>query len=241
MRKQTEAVSIDFGKSIRYFPYVGVLIGCILCMTYDFFYMLTQNLRLSVLITLAFQVYLTGALHYDGFMDSMDALFSHRSVEDRLQIMKDSRIGSYAAMGVLFLVLLKWEVLSSMPFIYGMMALFLVEVINKIGLAMSIFHFRYARKQGLGELFSTFCIEDVKWMYGHAILCLLAILSVCLYFHLFYIFWGAILVTICHLSMQMFINLRVQCAIGGLTGDTYGFSHEIAALFSYFVMYVYFI
>ena len=53
-------------------------------------------------------VLLTGALHEDGFADACDGLGGGWTIEERLRIMKDSRIGTYGALGLVFIVMLKF-------------------------------------------------------------------------------------------------------------------------------------
>ena len=51
--------------------------------------------------------FITGALLLDGLMDSADGLFSGRSKERSLEIMKDSHVGAFGVLSVLLIVLLK--------------------------------------------------------------------------------------------------------------------------------------
>ena len=62
----------------------------------------------AVLLGLGVGVLLTGALHEDGFADTCDGFGHGGTPEEKLRIMKDSRIGTYGALGILLLVLLKF-------------------------------------------------------------------------------------------------------------------------------------
>ena len=62
----------------------------------------------AVLLGLVIGVLLTGALHEDGFTDTCDGFGHGGSTEEKLRIMKDSRVGTYGALGILLLVLLKF-------------------------------------------------------------------------------------------------------------------------------------
>ena len=53
-------------------------------------------------------VLLTGANHLDGFMDSCDGMVAGRSPQERLAIMRDSRVGSFGVVGVFCLLLVKY-------------------------------------------------------------------------------------------------------------------------------------
>ena len=63
---------------------------------------------LAVLLGLVIGVLITGALHEDGFADTCDGLGHGGSIEEKLRIMKDSRIGTYGTLGILLLVQLKY-------------------------------------------------------------------------------------------------------------------------------------
>ena len=56
----------------------------------------------------------TGALHEDGLSDTADGLLGGRDRARRLEIMKDSRIGSYGALALILICLLQWSALSAL-------------------------------------------------------------------------------------------------------------------------------
>jgi adenosylcobinamide-GDP ribazoletransferase len=64
-------------------------------------------------LTLALLVLLSGGLHEDGLADAADGLFGGHTAERRLEIMKDSRIGSYGAMALVLVLILRWSALSA--------------------------------------------------------------------------------------------------------------------------------
>ena len=66
------------------------------------------NLPISILLGMIVSVLLTGALHEDGFVDTCDGLGGGWTSEERLHIMKDSRIGTYGAVGLVMLLLVKF-------------------------------------------------------------------------------------------------------------------------------------
>ena len=80
------------------------------------FYGLNMGLCLpfAVGLSLAASVWITGAFHEDGWADTCDALGGHVSRERALEIMKDSRIGTYGAVGLVLMLGLKAAVLVSL-------------------------------------------------------------------------------------------------------------------------------
>lgn len=86
-------------RALKYFPVVGVLIGLLSTVTLlvaGYFW----NDFLAALLAVAASMAVTGALHEDGVADTADAFGGGRSVEQRLEIMKDSRIGTYGAVAL---------------------------------------------------------------------------------------------------------------------------------------------
>ena len=101
----------------RYFSLVGCLVGGVSAGVWLLAQMLFSassgtatdaTLPSAVLLGMIASVLLTGALHEDGFADTCDGLGGGWTPEERLQIMKDSRIGTYGALGLVFLILLKF-------------------------------------------------------------------------------------------------------------------------------------
>ena len=103
--------------SSRYFSLVGWVVGVASVVVW----MMTLTLftessgtytkwgsTISVLLGMIVAVLLTGAMHEDGFADTLDGLGGGWTVEERLRIMKDSRLGTYGSLGLLFIVLLKF-------------------------------------------------------------------------------------------------------------------------------------
>ena len=86
-----------------FFPVIGLLLGAL--------WMLLGRLPSSALtaaVLTAFPFLFSGFLHLDGFMDCCDAIFSRRDAETKRKILKDSRVGAFAVVGVVLLVLLQF-------------------------------------------------------------------------------------------------------------------------------------
>ncbi len=101
----------------RYFSLVGWLVGGVSVGIWLLAQMMFSDssgtlsevsLPIAILLGMIAAVLLTGALHEDGFADTCDGFGGGWSPEERLRIMKDSRIGTYGALGLVFLLLLKF-------------------------------------------------------------------------------------------------------------------------------------
>ena len=104
--RQTEHDRQSLNQALKYFPLIGWLVGaiCALC-----FYLAVQFWPpdVAVVLSIAVGVLLTGALHEDGFADSCDGFGGGWDKPQVLAIMKDPRIGNYAAIGLVLILLLK--------------------------------------------------------------------------------------------------------------------------------------
>ena len=101
----------------RYFSLVGWLVGGVSVGVWLLAQMIISDssdklsevtMPIAVLLGMIAAVLITGALHEDGFADTCDGMGGGWSKEERLRIMKDSRIGTYGALGLVFLVLFKF-------------------------------------------------------------------------------------------------------------------------------------
>jgi adenosylcobinamide-GDP ribazoletransferase len=101
-------------RSAKYMPLVGALIGVVAGVA------LLLSARvfpapLPVIIGLAAAIALTGALHEDGLADTVDALGGGQTRDQCLEIMKDSRIGTYGTLALILALALKAGALLSLP------------------------------------------------------------------------------------------------------------------------------
>ncbi|MFN3400275.1 MAG: adenosylcobinamide-GDP ribazoletransferase [Ferrovibrio sp.] len=94
------------------FPVVGLLVGA----TGGGVFMLASHLGLGIasaaLLAMGMQVLLTGALHEDGLADTADGFGGGRSRERKLEIMRDSRIGTYGVVALVLILSLRFTALQ---------------------------------------------------------------------------------------------------------------------------------
>lgn len=101
----------DLNKSTRFFPLVGIFVGALGALVFWLADILLP-LGVAVLLSMAATILLTGAFHEDGLADAVDGLGGGWSKEQVLSIMVDSRIGSYGAIGLVLVLLTKYQALS---------------------------------------------------------------------------------------------------------------------------------
>jgi adenosylcobinamide-GDP ribazoletransferase len=233
--------SEELTKATFYFPLVGFIIGLLLFfMAYlgkELFQF--QPLTVAAMI-LATEIFITGGLHLDGFIDSCDGIFSGRESARILEIMRDSRVG---AMGVLYLALLllgKWALLyellvvSQDPLPYYI--LILMPFVGRWAMTYVILAYPYARQEGLGQPFKQSLPKRTFLLISGYCVVLLLILTVPLRFSTalapgmrsvgawLTVALGLALLTC--LGVKIGAN-RIHRRLGGHTGDTYGAINEL--------------
>lgn len=104
---------VHLNQASRYFALVGLLLGGLLAITYSVFQLLFPP-SISVLLMMAVGLLLTGAFHEDGWADVWDGFGGGWQVEQKLAIMKDSRLGTYGAAALFIILLVKFQSLLSL-------------------------------------------------------------------------------------------------------------------------------
>jgi adenosylcobinamide-GDP ribazoletransferase len=97
---------MHIGRAGPFFPLVGTLIGCVTAALYWLANCVWPPI-IAVLLSLMIEACLTGAFHEDAVADFCDAFGGGWTCDDMLRILKDSRIGSYGALGLGLLVALR--------------------------------------------------------------------------------------------------------------------------------------
>jgi adenosylcobinamide-GDP ribazoletransferase len=100
-------------RSARYFPAVGLLIGGIGALVY-FAAVYFWPQPVAVLLSMAATIYATGAFHEDGLADTVDGLGGGWNKLHILEIMKDSRVGSYGVVAMVLALLGKFTLLAAL-------------------------------------------------------------------------------------------------------------------------------
>lgn len=217
------------GESMVYFPLVGLTMGGILA----FFVYLSSHFFSPLIVSallIALEVYLSGGLHLDGFMDTIDGLFSGRSKERALEIMRDSRVGANSVTALACLFLLKLSVLTDFPKEGLIPTLVLMPSLGRLTQIIGVVCFPYLRKEGMARSFNDY--TGKKELLIAVVLSLIICLSTAKLAGL--IFLGVTLI------LSWVLGSYVTSKLDGLTGDVYGAISEITEIVILLVSYLYF-
>ncbi|MCW8834391.1 MAG: adenosylcobinamide-GDP ribazoletransferase [Colwellia sp.] len=97
----------------RYFALVGVFIGACSALAFNLAVIIVP-VELAILVAMVTSVLLTGAFHEDGWADVWDGFGGGWTVENKLKIMKDSRLGTYGAAALFFILMIKYQALVAL-------------------------------------------------------------------------------------------------------------------------------
>ncbi|ABL98970.1 adenosylcobinamide-GDP ribazoletransferase [Shewanella amazonensis] len=218
-------------RASRYFGLVGTLVGLIAALV---FYLTQFIFPASVAVVLAMiaTVLLTGGFHEDGLADTADGFGGAFERERKLEIMKDSRVGSYGSLALMLALLLKFQLLSELA-LYSVSSvaggLVLGHTLSRAFAASIIFNHTYVREDAESKakpLAQSMHWDEVLFLVLSAgVICLL-LTGV-----------GATLVILVTLFVARSLLARWQSRhIGGYTGDTLGACQQILELVVYLVL-----
>ncbi len=199
------------GYAVMFYPLVGFLLGAILWGIYSLLIPYITSTHIGIII-FGLWVLLTGALHLDGFSDTVDGLYVPK--ERALEVMKDSHIGGMGMiMSVTFLIL-KASSLASFQAFY---LLPLILLLSRLNAVLAIYFYPYVSRNGMASLAKT---EFTKPQ----------ILTALFYSFLIVLFYNKLLLLVSALLVLFVIKSFFMKRYGGFTGDIYGFTIEVTEL-----------
>ena len=199
-----------------YYPLVGLLLGLLLSLLVVVAAPHLPILALAALLVVGL-VLLTGGLHLDGLMDACDGLFGGSTRERKLEIMRDSRVGSFGVLGAACVLLLKWSFLSSLGAAQLIQALVITLPCARWAMVVALRAFPSARVTGLGAAFRQTVTPGSLLQAGITAM-VIALLAGGLV--------GAVSWLVATL-LALALGACVTRSLGGLTGDIYGAIAEI--------------
>ncbi len=209
--RQTVWTAEDFGRSTRFFPLVGLVLGiCYALAAWLLLYAFGMR-SLTAALLLILPLLLTGGLHADGFMDTADGVFSGRDRARKLEIMKDSRVGAFGVVSFVMLMFVQYALLSDLAPMLFVPALFVMPIIGRLAMVLAVACFPYAREDGMGKTFAD--MADRSTVVIAALTTAVLVLP-----------WG-MLATAALVLGTLFALLFCRTMtniLGGVTGDVYG-------------------
>lgn len=139
----------DFEAAPGFYPLIGVLIGVIGAAAFALGWAIGGALIAAIFGTAA-TVLATGAFHEDGLADLFDGLGATTPAR-MMEIMRDSRLGTFGAAALFIVLLLKIAALAQLPFMVALVALPLAHGASRLSAVIVIATSRYARAEGIAK------------------------------------------------------------------------------------------
>lgn len=204
----------DMHKGFLYYPVVGLVIGIVDVIVY---YLVTLILPevYGIIFALLANFCVTGAFHLDGLSDTADGIYSARTKERMLEIMKDSRIGTNGAIAMCFDIMLKFVGLACCD-MKGLMIL-MMPIAGKMVQGAIVYKAVYPRENGIGIYVGTVSLGTV---IGTVILGVIAMTVA-------FSYWGILMFAVLFGFAYLF-RIYITGKIGGITGDVMGAGSELS-------------
>ena len=207
----------------RYFTLVGIVVGAVTSAVYVCTAWLWPQ-PVAVLLSTISGIYLTGAFHEDGFADVCDGFGGGTTPARVLEIMKDSRVGAYGAIGIGLLLALKCATLLYLPMQAVIAALLIAHPFSRLASTALIWRLDYVKAEGKAKPLAQ-SMSTADFLLG-AITAAVPILALGL---AGWVSWYGIAAgTVAAMLSALWLSNIFLRRIGGYTGDCLGAVQQVA-------------
>lgn len=199
-------------------PLVGAALGAAAAALASAALWLGVTPGVTAVLVLAFGAMLTGGLHEDGLSDTADGLFGGWTKARRLEIMKDSRVGSYGVLALVLVVLARWSALTALLVFGGHWAALVVTgALSRAPMALIMALLPNARGEGLSHATGQPAPGIALAALGLGLAIAVALTG-----------WTGIAMAAAALGAGAVLSASALRRIGGQTGDILGASQQLA-------------
>jgi len=198
-------------------PLVGAVLGAFAAWVGALALWLGLTPGVAAALILALGAMLTGGLHEDGLSDTADGLFGGWTRERRLEIMKDSRVGSYGVLALLLVTLARWSALATILTSGSLWGLVAVGALSRMPMAVIMSALPNARGAGLSHATGRPSADGV--LVG----AVLAFATACLFAG-----WASLPMVLAAALTSLALARSAKARIGGQTGDILGAAQQLA-------------
>ncbi len=206
-----------------YFPMIGAVIGLVM----NLWFRLAEYAGYGVIfrtgVLILIPVLISGGIHLDGLLDTADALSSWKSMEEKLEILKDSNSGAFAIITGICYFILDFCVFTECD-ADDLKIIGLSFVLSRALSAFAVVKFRKAKNTGLLRAFSDAAVGNrvalVSAIWAVVIVCAAIALDP----------RRGIMMTVCTAAVYWFYRHMSYKKFGGITGDLAGWFVQICEL-----------
>jgi adenosylcobinamide-GDP ribazoletransferase len=210
------------GQATRFFPMVGILVGGGAALVFILSAYLLPHSG-SVLCAIIFAAFITNGFHEDGLADTFDGFGGGWTKEQTLEIMRDSRIGTYGALALIFLILGKYSFLSSLMQDQVWRWLIVAHTAGRWTVLPLCAWLPYARIEGQGKLVARHVGKGEIFIGSLTLLICVSLLS-----------WRAALSALLITGLVSFLcGAYFRARLSGITGDCLGAANQLTEVSLY--------
>ena len=212
-------------QSSRYICLVGWLLGALQALLLLALLQLFSP-AIAVLLMLLAGLILTGVFHEDGLADTADALGGGQTLEQKLSILKDSRIGSYGTAAFVLVMLLKWQSLQELAG-EAVRAVLVVATLSRLMPVLLMSSLNYQQADAVSKTKPLVTKTSSRNLALNLLVALLPLL---------WLPWSLSLSLVAVLLLGFLLCRRYfQSQLGGYTGDLLGASQQVTEVALYLV------
>ncbi len=159
---EEDKLEVSFVKKLNpawAYPFAGFIIGLLSALVIVLCAFLSIPTALSAILAVLVSVVLTGSLHEDGLSDFLDGIGGGKTKEDKLRIMKDSRLGSYGGIAMIFSLAARVAAIASLAPIAAAAAVIASHTIARGALVLPLHWYAPARTDGVA-------VQATGWVSG---------------------------------------------------------------------------
>ena len=226
--KKIEYSTELLNKSQKYFTLIGWIIGGISALVF-WISCFVFPISIGIILSMIASIYVTGAFHEDGFTDTCDAFGGGWTKEQKLTIMKDSRIGAFGTIGICLLLLLKFFTLFEIAHVSKLlMIICLINAHTTSRFMSSLLIYTHEYVQDLDKSKSK-PIATSKLSFGEILFSFILTLLPFLLFKN----WLFLLILPVGFVTKIYLGHYFKKHIGGYTGDCLGAAQQVSEIVFY--------
>ncbi len=215
--------------ALLFFPLIGAVIGGLLCGWRQLSEFFGFGIFMKSAVALCIPVFITGGIHLDGFIDTMDALSSCQPREKKLEILKDPHTGAFAVIGCVIYFILYFGALTELKSLKAYALISIGFVLSRAFSGLALVLFPSAKKSGLLYAFSSASRrEDSPRKITGVVLVILILL--CESLMLYVDVTGGIVLFSAAMLVFLYYRRMARRQFGGITGDLAGFFLQVCEL-----------
>ncbi|WP_058281112.1 adenosylcobinamide-GDP ribazoletransferase [Ruegeria denitrificans] len=201
------------------FPVAGLIIGLLACVAGWAAMAVNLPAAVSAVILVAVLIVTTGAMHEDGLADTVDGLWGGFTQERRLEIMKDSHIGTYGVLALIFAQLMRVALIATLLMAGAYGVILVACILSRAVMPVLMNALPHARKNGLSHSVGAPRVATVLAGFGLAVLCAVLLMGTAV----------ALPLLVAALAVIVLAGIA-KAKIGGQSGDILGASQQLAEL-----------